>query len=408
MAIVATAKSSDKMGDIMPATSLVRRLGAVLALLLAFGAAPALAQPATSPADIEKLVSTLEDDKARAQLVGQLKVLLQAQKPEAEAPPPAQGTTLLTALPDKLEESLWSALGRWGGGAFDWLSQGIGQRVVGSLISISAALIITQLIWRVVSGSIRRYLERTDSDGNTIERSRRVRTLLPLLRLVVRVVLTVMVVLIVLSELGVNIAPLLAGAGVVGIAVGFGAQKLVQDVITGIFILIEDTISLGDVVRIGSLSGVVEGMSIRALKLRDASGNLHSIPFSSVDSVTNMSKDFAFAVFDVGVAYAEDVDRVIGVLEELGVDMKAESPWSEKITEPLEILGLDRFDASAVVIKARFKTQPLQQWSVMREFNRRIKKRFDADGIEIPFPQMTLHFGDAALARLAPVTVGEA
>lgn len=406
MTIVATAKSSDKMGDIMPPTSLVRRLGAVMALLFAFWAAPALAQSATSPTDIEKLVSTLEDDKARAQLVGQLKVLLKAQKPVAETP--AQGTTLLTTLPDKLEESLWSALRRWGGGAFDWLSQGIGQRVVGSLISITAALIITQLIWRVVSGSIRRYLERTDSDGNTIERSRRVRTLLPLLRLVVRVVLTVMVVLIVLSELGVNIAPLLAGAGVVGIAVGFGAQKLVQDVITGIFILIEDTISLGDVVRIGSLSGVVEGMSIRALKLRDASGNLHSIPFSSVDSVTNMSKDFAFAVFDVGVAYAEDVDRVIGVLEELGADMKAESPWSERITEPLEILGLDRFEASSVVIKARFKTQPLQQWSVMREFNRRMKKRFDADGIEIPFPQMTLWFGDGQLAKLAPVTVGEA
>ncbi|MGE4279460.1 MAG: mechanosensitive ion channel family protein [Magnetospirillum sp.] len=391
----------------MTGSMLVRRLGAVVALVLALWGNPVLAQN-TATADVEKLVRTLEDDKARAQLVGQLKLLLKAQEPVDKAVAEPTSPALLSAIPDKIEESVWSALGRWGGGAFDFLSRGIGQRVIGSLISIGSVLLFTQIVWRLVSGSIRRYLERTDSDGNTIERSRRVRTLLPLLRLVVRVVLTVMVVLIVLSELGVNIAPLLAGAGVVGIAVGFGAQKLVQDVITGVFILIEDTISLGDVVRIGSLSGVVEGMSIRALKLRDASGNLHSIPFSSVDSITNMSKDFAFAVFDVGIAYAEDVDRVIGVLEDLGAQMQADPLWSVKITAPLEILGLDRFEASSVVVKARFKTLPLQQWSVMREFNRRMKKRFDADGIEIPFPQMTLWFGDGQLAKLAPVTVGEA
>ncbi|WP_291721089.1 mechanosensitive ion channel family protein [Magnetospirillum sp. 64-120] len=390
----------------MTGTMLVRRLGAALALVLALWGTPVLAQNAAAT-DVEKLVQTLEDDKARAQLVGQLKMLLKAQQPGVAVPAEVKSPALLTAIPDKIEHSVWEALRRWGGGAFDFLSQGIGQRVIGSLISIGAALLFTQIIWRLVSGAIRRYLERTDADGNTIERSRRVRTLLPLLRLVVRVVLTAMVVLIVLSELGVNIAPLLAGAGVVGIAVGFGAQKLVQDVITGIFILIEDTISLGDVVRIGSLSGVVEGMSIRALKLRDASGNLHSIPFSSVDSITNMSKDFAFAVFDVGVAYAEDVDRVIGVLEDLGAQMRADPLWADKISEPLEILGLDRFEASSVVIKARFKTKPLQQWSVMREFNKRMKKRFDADGIEIPFPQMTLWFGDGQLAKLAPVTVGE-
>jgi len=392
----------------MTGTMLVRRLGAILALVLALWSSPILAQQ-SSAADIEKLVSTLEDDKARTQLVGQLKLLLKAQQPVSQGVDEVKSPALLSVIPDKIEESVWVLIWRWGGGAAHWLSQGIGQRVVGSIISIGAALIITQIIWRVVSGAIRRYLERTDRDGNTIERSRRVRTLLPLLRLVVRVVLTVMVVLIVLSELGVNIAPLLAGAGVIGIAVGFGAQKLVQDIITGIFILIEDTISLGDVVRLDSNhSGTVEGMSIRALKLRDASGNLHSVPFSSVGSVTNMSKEFAFSVFDVGVAYDEDVDRVVQVLTELGAEMKDDPQWSDKILEPLDILGLDRFEASAVVIKARFKVKALQQWTVSREFNRRMKKRFDADGIEIPFPQMTLHFGDAALAKLGSVTVGEA
>ena len=381
------------------------RLFALIAVLLLSLAAsvPARAQAA---AEVEKLVATLEDDAARAKLVGQLKLLLKAQqgqpaKTAATAAPPA----LLTAIPDKIEESAWSLIWRWGGGAAHWLSQGIGQRVVGGLISIVSALVIAQIIWRLVSGTIRRYLERTDKDGNTIERSRRVRTLLPLLRLVVRVVLTVMVGLIVLSELGVNIAPLLAGAGVVGIAVGFGAQKLVQDIITGIFILIEDTISLGDVVRLDSShSGVVEGMSIRALKLRDVAGNLHSVPFSSVGSVTNMSKEFAYAVFDVGIGYGEDVDQVSEVLRQIGAEMRADPSWGDKILEPLDVQGLERFDTVAVVIKARFKTKALQQWAVAREFNRRMKRRFDAEGIVFPSPQTTLVLAEGA-ARAAGTRV---
>lgn len=396
------------------------RLFAVLALMvLAWSALPAQAQPSasqsTSTAELEKLVATLKDDTARAKLVGQLELLLKAQKgATAKAGAPVVETAadegaapaILTAIPDRIEQSVWTLIWHWGGGAAHWLSDGIGRRVVGSVISIASALLITQIIWRVVSGAIRRYLERTDKDGNAIARSRRVRTLLPLLRLVVRVVLTVMVVLIILSELGVNIAPLLAGAGVVGIAVGFGAQKLVQDIITGVFILIEDTISLGDVVSLDtSHSGVVEGMSIRALKLRDASGNLHSVPFSSVGSVTNMSKEFAYAVFDVGIGYGEDVDKVSDVLKEIGAEMQADAAWAYKVLEPLEVLGLDRFDASAVVIKARFKVKALQQWAVMREFNRRMKRRFDADGIEFPFPQTTLWFGEGPDGKAPPAKV---
>lgn len=385
------------------------RLLALITLMMVSLAVPSPAR-AQSAAEIEKLVATLEDDGARAKLVGQLKLMVKAgQKTATPDQPQAAaeaGPALLTAIPDRIEESVWSLLQRWGGGAAQWLSQGFGPRLVGGFISIASALIITQIIWRVVSAAIKRYLEGTDRDGNAIERSRRVRTLLPLLRLVVRVVLTVMVVLIVLSELGVNIAPLLAGAGVVGIAVGFGAQKLVQDIITGIFILIEDTISVGDVVRLDSShSGVVEGMSIRALKLRDVAGNLHSVPFSSVGSVTNMSKEFAFAVFDVGVGYGEDVDQVSEVLRQIGAEMQADATWADKILEPLDVQGLDRFDASAVVIRARFKTRALQQWSVMREFNRRMKKRFDADGIEIPFPQTTVWFGDSGEGRTAPLQV---
>lgn len=365
--------------------------------LIAFTATVfAIAQPARAQnaAEVERLVATLEDDAARAKLVGQLKLLLKAQNAkvvDGVVPQGSDGAALLNVIPDKIERSLWSLLGQWGGGAAKWLSQGIGPRLIGGIISILSALVIAYALWRLVAGAIHRYLERTDRDGNAIERSRRVRTLLPLLRLVVRVVLTVMVALIILSELGVNIAPLLAGAGVVGIAVGFGAQKLVQDIITGIFILIEDTISIGDVVRIDAVhAGTVESMSIRALKLRDASGSLHSIPFSSVGSVTNMSKEFAFAVFDVAVSYGEDVDRVSAVLNRLGDEMLVEPEWSDKILKPLEVLGLERFDAAAVIVRARFRTKALQQWVVAREFNRRIKMRFDAEGIHFPSPSTTL------------------
>jgi len=367
--------------------------------LIAFAVtAFATAQPAQaqSAAEVERLVATLEDDSARAKLVGQLKLLLKAQNTKANGSL-VQGndsSALLNVIPDKLERSLWSMVGQWGGGAAKWLSQGIGQRLIGGLISILSALGIAYAVWRLVATSIRRYLQRTDKDGNAIERSRRVRTLLPLLRLVVRMVLTVMVALIILSELGVNIAPLLAGAGVVGIAVGFGAQKLVQDIITGIFILIEDTISIGDVVRIDAVhAGTVESMSIRALKLRDSSGALHSIPFSSVGSVTNMSKEFAFAVFDVGVCYGEDVDRVSTELNRLGDEMLVEPEWASKILNPLEVLGLERFDTNAVIVRARFRTKALQQWAVAREFNRRIKQRFDAEGIRFPTPAATLLMG---------------
>lgn len=388
----------------MPKRSL---FAALFAFFLGLAAAlPAQAQNTAAP-DVEKLVATLEDDSARAKLVGQLKLLLQAQKvkPGSSVVVESGGGGLLNVIPDQIEKSMWSLLLHWGGGAAKWMSQGIGPRLIGGIISILSALTLAYVLWRVVAGAIHRYLEHTDKDGKAVERSRRVRTLLPLLRLVVRVVLTVMVSLIILSELGVNIAPLLAGAGVVGIAVGFGAQKLVQDIITGIFILVEDTISIGDVIRIDPHSGVVEAMSIRALQLRDANGNLHSIPFSSVDAVVNMSKKFAYAVFDVGIAYSEDVDKVIDVLKDLGAEMQADPQWGDKLLEPLEVLGLERFDASAVIVRARFRSKTLQQWAVMREFNRRMKRRFDADGIEFPFPQTTLWFGENADGSAPPAKV---
>ena len=207
------------------------------------------------------------------------------------------------------------------------------------------------------------------------------------------VFLLVMVTLIVLAELGVNIGPLLAGAGVIGLAVGFGSQKLVQDVINGIFILFEDSVAVGDVVTAAGISGVVERMSIRSLRLRDLTGNVHTIPFSAVETVTNMTKEFSMAVIEAGVAYRENIDEVIVALRQLGTEMKDDPEYASLILEPLEVLGVDALADSAVIIKCRFKTVPLKQWMIRREFNRRMKNRFDELGIEIPYPHQTVYFG---------------
>jgi len=200
-------------------------------------------------------------------------------------------------------------------------------------------------------------------------------------------------ILIVLSKVGVNIAPLLAAAGVLGLAVGFGSQQLVKDLITGFFILLEDVFSVGDVIKVGERAGLVEEVSIRTVRLRDLAGTVHTIPFSTIDSVSNLTKEFAFHVFDIGVAYREDVDQVMDTLREIGSEMRADPHFGDLILDDLEVFGLDAFGDSALVIKGRIKTRPIKQWDVGREFNRRVKSRFAELNIEIPFPHRTLYFG---------------
>jgi small conductance mechanosensitive channel len=281
----------------------------------------------------------------------------------------------------------------WGIEALDWWVSEAGRRVSARLATILLIFVAAFVVWELTSLLVDRYFEERDATGERVERSARMRTLLPLLRNAVRVFLVLMVGLTALSELGVNIAPLLAGAGVVGLAIGFGAQTLVKDIITGIFNLIEDTIAVGDVVDLGGHAGVVEGMTIRTVRLRDLSGSVHTVPWGEVSGVLNMTKEFSFAVIDAGVAYREDVDQVIEVLKEIGAEMQADPEFGPLILEPLEVLGLDSFGDSAVNIRVRFKTRPIKQWAVRREFNRRMKRAFDARGIEIPFPHRTLYFG---------------
>lgn len=288
-------------------------------------------------------------------------------------------------------------LSAWGLHGFEWLESAAGQRIVGSVLTIGLVLVVAFASWEIVSTAIERYLVGSMHNGTKVERSARVRTLLPLLRNAYLVLLITVVALITLSELGLDIAPLLAGAGVIGLAIGFGSQTLVKDVITGLFILFEDTMSVGDVVDVGGgHSGVVEALSIRSLRLRDVAGSVHSIPFSQVATVKNLTKDFSFYVFDIGVSYREDSDRVVEVVRELGVELQKDHEFAPLILEPLEIMGVDAFLDSAILIKARIKTRPSQQWKVGREFNRRLKKRFDELGIEIPFPHRTVQIRNEA------------
>ncbi len=206
----------------------------------------------------------------------------------------------------------------------------------------------------------------------------------------------------VLSEIGVNIAPLLAGAGIVGVAIGFGSQKLVQDLITGIFLLLENAMQVGDVVSVGGLTGVVESLSVRTIRLRSEDGSVHLIPFSSVTTVTNMTRDYSRAVLAVGVAYKEDYDHVVEVLREIVRGMRTEPDWQGLILDDLEVWGLDQFGESALTIKCRITCTRFGRWSVMREFNRRMKKRFDELGIEIPFPYRRLVLDAPFPAVLSP------
>jgi small-conductance mechanosensitive channel len=229
------------------------------------------------------------------------------------------------------------------------------------------------------------------------------RTLLQFMRNVVMVVIFLMVTLIVLSEIGVDIGPLLAGAGVIGLAVGFGAQTLVKDVITGLFILMEDQVQVGDVVDLNGNAGAVEAMTIRTIRLRDFSGTVHVIPFSSVDRVKNLTRGFAYSVFDVGVAYKEDIDRVAAVLKRLGEELRADPQFSPLLLGDLEIFGLDSFGASALIVKTRIKTLAGSQWTITREFNGRIKRAFDAEGIEIPFNYHTVTLPTGPDGKTIPI-----
>ena len=237
---------------------------------------------------------------------------------------------------------------------------------------------------------------RAGESGARLEFASRLHTIGGLVQNAVNVLVIGAAALMILEELGVNITPILTAAGIGGLAVGFGAQNLVRDVISGFFLILEDQVHVGDVVKIDATSGLVEKVKLRTVVLRDLSGTVHVIPNGSISTLSNMTKDFSYAVPDVGVAYKEDTDLVADELRTVGEALQADPSFEPHILAPLEVLGVDDFADSAVTIKIRLKTVPLKQWMVGRELRRRIKKAFDARGIEIPFPHVSLYMGEAS------------
>lgn len=289
--------------------------------------------------------------------------------------------------------AFFAILQAWGLDTFSWLFSAEGGAFFSSLLTIILILAGAFFFWEIVSVKIERYLakEREGTTGGTS--NARLLTLLPLLRNVIRIVLILLAGMSVLAHLGINIAPLLAGAGVVGLAIGFGAQTLVKDVISGAFILIEDSISVGDWIEAAGHSGTVESLTIRTLTLRDLSGTVHVVPFGEVTTVLNYNRDYGYALIDAGVAYREDYAEVIQALQDVAAELRQDATWRADITGDLEIFGLNKLADSAVEIRVRLKTLPSRQFSVRRAFLERMKRIFDERGIEIPFPHQTIWFG---------------
>ncbi|MBN1213258.1 MAG: mechanosensitive ion channel family protein [candidate division Zixibacteria bacterium] len=257
-------------------------------------------------------------------------------------------------------------------------------------------------ISKLLANRIFSVFKKTDLEA---EIQKRADTLNSLVRYILNTVILAMAIVMILGELGIEIGPVLAAAGIVGLAIGFGAQQLVQDVISGFFILMEDQIRVGDVVQISNLGGLVEKVSLRMVVLRDLAGNVHYIRNGQINVVTNMTKEYSQYVFDIGVAYRENIDEVIEVVRQVGEELRRDPDFSDDILDALEVFGLDKFADSSIVIKARIKTKPIKQWRVGREFNRRLKNKFDELNIEIPFPHMTVYMGEDKRGQAPPVRV---
>ncbi len=266
-----------------------------------------------------------------------------------------------------------------------------------AIIFLLILLIISLKVFKLFIGRLKKTLVKRAEKNihiDTPEAEKRINTLTGIIYGVFRVVLITIFLMIILQKFGVNIAPILASAGIIGLAVGFGAQELVRDVISGFFILLENQIRTGDVGIINGTGGLVEKIELRTMTLRDFSGVVHVFQNGKINSLSNMTKEWSAIVFNIGVAYKEDVNQVMDIMRETGNELQEDPEFKDKILEPIEIMGLDEFADSALVIKARFKTKPIMQWAVGREYRRLLKIAFDKNNIEIPFPHMSVYWGE--------------
>ncbi|WPP50198.1 mechanosensitive ion channel family protein [Catalinimonas niigatensis] len=268
---------------------------------------------------------------------------------------------------------------------------------VPALLFIFFLLFIALALYRFLVGKLKNIiLKRTQASHHESkeEKEKRVNTLINILRQAGGIVLWIIFILIMLREVNLDIGPILASAGIVGLAVGFGAQELVRDFISGFFMLLENQVRAGDVAVINGTGGLVEEIALRTITLRDFSGTVHIFQNGKINTLANMTKEWSGAVFDIGIAYKENTDKARNVIKDVGEELMNDPEFKDKINEPLEIFGVDAWGDSAVVIRARFKTKPGQQWTIKREYLGRLKKAFDRERIEIPFPHRTIYWGD--------------
>jgi moderate conductance mechanosensitive channel len=263
----------------------------------------------------------------------------------------------------------------WGVDAFSWFQATASSRAAGSLMSVVVALVVALVAWELFISMLERHMQRLESDSR---KRARAQTFFPFLRLVVVVILGVVLGFVVLDALGISLGPLLAGAGVFGLVAGLGSQAIIKDIMTSIAVLIDDTIAVGDYIDVGNgRQGTVEAIALRTIKLRTPQGGLMTVPFSEAHVITNLSKDVSYYVAEISVSYHEDSNRVIELLKEVAEEMRQEPAYKSVILAPLEIVGLDRFEAGAYILQARLKTQRTKHLTIGREFNRRVKQAFD-------------------------------
>lgn len=252
-------------------------------------------------------------------------------------------------------------------------------------------IIIFAGIVKLANFFIEKFLNRICKYKDDFEFRKQLITLKSIVKSVVDTIIVAFGVMYILNGLGVDIRPILTAAGVLGVAVGFGAKRFFEDIITGMSLILEGQVRVADYIEVAGHEGVVEKIDIKLIQLRDVHGRVHYIRNGMVDSVVNYTRDYSFYVFDIGVAYKEDIDNVINTLKEIDEEFRKTAKAKDYVLAPLEVLGVDKFDDSAVIVRARYKTAPIKQWEVGREFNKALKKKFDEKGIEIPFPQRTLH-----------------
>lgn len=316
---------------------------------------------------------------------------------------PAQAIPDTAATPDGLAQTADSLRAQVEGlGRIDWVGLVDWPALITGLLEVGVVLLLSLGAYRVLRFFTRRLQQEVDEEDLVRKRQReqRSQTMASLLNNVGAIAISIVALLMILGTF-IDIGPLLAGVGVLGLAVSFGAQSLVKDLISGAFMLIEGQFAVGDVVRVKETAGLVEKITLRTLVLRDVNGVVHIIPNGTVETLSNLTKSWSRALLEIGVAYKEDVDRVMEVMLDEAIKLSQDPDWEELIMEEPTVPGVERFDDSAVTIRVMFKTLPLKQWDVARQYRRRIKNRFDAEAIEIPFPHRTLYWGEDQDPRLA-------